>query len=68
MTLEEDKADTEPVAVSWQDVSGLEQEAIAATLGTMLKYLDPSEDADRELRQNAGRLLKATGESLGRTR
>jgi len=68
MTLEEDKADIERVAVSWQDVLDLEQEAMAATLGTMQEYLDPSEDAEWQLRQNAGRLRKATGTSLGRAR
>ena len=68
MTLEQDKADIEPVAVSWQDVSDLEQEAMAATLGTMQEYLDPSEDAERQLRHDAGRLLKSIEASLGRAR
>ena len=67
MTLEEDKADIERVAVSWQDVPDIEREAMAATMETM-QYLDPSEDAEWQLRQNAGRLRKATGASLGRAR
>ena len=41
MTLEEDRADIERVAVSWQDVPEIEQEAMVAKLGTMLKYPRP---------------------------
>ena len=41
MTLEEDRADIERVAVSRQDVPEIEQEAMVAKLGTMLEYLDP---------------------------
>ena len=68
MTLEEDRADIERVAVSWQDVPDLEKEAKAVKLGAMLEYLDPSEDAERQLRLDAGRLLKAIEASLGRPR
>jgi hypothetical protein len=41
---------------------------MAAKLGTMLEYLDPGEDGERQLRQDAGRLLEAIGASLGRAR
>ena len=68
MTLEEDRADIERVAVSWQDVPDLEKEAMAAKLGAMLENLDPSEDAERQLRHDAGRLLKSIEASLGRAR
>jgi hypothetical protein len=68
MTLEQDRADIERVAVSWQDVPGIEQEAMAATLGAMLEYLDPGEDAERQLRLDAGRLLRKIEASLGRGR
>ena len=64
MTLEEDKADIERVAVSWRDVPDGEKEAMAA----MLEYLDPSEEAERQLRHDASRLLKAIEASLGRPR
>jgi hypothetical protein len=67
-SLKQHRADIERVAVSWQDVPDIEQEAGAAKLGAMLEYLDPSEDADRQLRQNAGRLLKAIEARLGRAR
>jgi hypothetical protein len=66
MTLEEDRADIERVAVSWQDVPEIGQEAMVAKLGTMLKYLDPGDDAERQLRLDAGRLLKTIKASLGR--
>ena len=68
MTLEQDRADIERVAVSWQDVPEIEQEAMVAKLGTMLEYLDPSEDAERQLRLDAGRLLRTIEASLGRGR
>ena len=64
MTLEDDRADIERVAVSWQDVPELEQEAMVAKLGTMLEYLDPKQ----QLRQDASRLLKKIEASLGRPR
>jgi hypothetical protein len=50
MTLGEAGAGIERVAVSWQDVPDMEQEAIAAKLGTVLEYCHPSEDAERQLR------------------
>ena len=68
MTLEEAGAGIERVAVSWQDVPDMEQEAIAAKLGTVLEYCHPSEDAERQLRQDAGRLLKAIEARLGLAR
>ena len=68
MTLEEDRADIERIAVSWQDVPEQEQQAMGARLGAMLDYLDPSEDADRQLRHDASRLHRMIEQSLGRTR
>ena len=68
MTLEEDRADIERVAVSWQDVPDSEKEAMAAKLGAMLEYLDPSGDAERQLRHDASRLLRMIEASLGRAR
>ena len=53
MTLEEDRADIERIALSRQDVPEQEPEAMVAKLGTMLEYLDPSEDAERQHRQDA---------------
>jgi len=44
MTIEEDRSEVERIAASWQDVPGLEQEAMLARLGAMLEYLDPAED------------------------
>jgi hypothetical protein len=41
---------------------------MVATLGTMLEYLHPGEDAERQLRLDAGRLLRTIEASLGRTR
>ena len=41
MTLDRDRADIERVAVSWRVVPELEQEAMVAKLGTMLKYPRP---------------------------
>jgi len=66
MTLEEDRADIERVAVSWQDVPELEQEAMTAKLSSMLEYLNPSDDAEQQLRSDAGRLLRTIEASLGR--
>lgn len=66
MTIEEDRAEVERIAVSWQDVPGLEQEAMLASLGAMLEYLDPTEDAEHELRQDAVRLMRKIEASLGR--
>jgi len=42
VTLEQDRAEIERVAVSWQDVPEPEQEAMLASLGKMLEYLDPA--------------------------
>ena len=68
MTLEEDRADIERIAVGRQDAPKQEPEAMVAKLDTMLEYLDPSEDAQRQLRQDASRLLRTTEQSPGRTR
>ena len=58
MTLEEDRAEVERIAVSWQDVPDLEQEAMLTRLGGMLEYLDPNEDAEYQLRRDAARLMR----------
>ena len=50
MTLEDDRAEVERVAVGWQDVSEAEQETMLTTLGKMLEYLDSNEDAEYQLR------------------
>jgi len=68
MTLEEDRADIERIAISRQDVPEQEPEAMLAKLGAMLEYLDPSKDAQRQLRQDASRLLRTIEQNLGRTR
>jgi hypothetical protein len=68
MTLEEDRAGIERIAVSRRDVPEQEPEAMLAKLGTMPEYLDPSEDAPRQLRQDASRLLRTIEQNLGRTR
>ena len=39
MTIDEDRAEIERVAVSWQDVPPTEQEAMLTRLGKMLEYL-----------------------------
>ena len=66
MTIEEDRAEVERIAVSWQDVPELEQEAMLTKLGTMLEYLDPNEDAEYQLRTDAARLIRTIEASLGR--
>jgi hypothetical protein len=66
MTIEEDRAEVERIAVSWQDVPELEQEAMLTKLGTMLEYLDSNEDAEYQLRTDAARLIRTIEASLGR--
>ena len=66
MTIEEDRAEVERIAVSWQGVPELEQEAMLTKLGTMLEYLDPNEDAEYLLRTDAARLIRTIEASLGR--
>jgi len=66
MTIEEDRSEVERIAVSWQDVPVLEQEAMLARLGAMLEYLDPTEDAEDQLRRDAARLIRKIESSLGR--
>jgi hypothetical protein len=66
VTLEQDRAEIERVAVSWQDVPEPEQEAMLASLGKMLEYLDPSEDAEYQLRLDAERLIVKIEAGLGR--
>jgi hypothetical protein len=46
------------VAVSWQDVDQVEQEAMLTRLGKMLEYLDSSEQAEFQLRLDADRLQR----------
>jgi hypothetical protein len=65
MTLEEDRAEIERVAVSWQDVPAVEQEDMLAGLGKMLDYLDPTEDAECQLRLDAERLRRNIEASIG---
>ena len=66
MTLKEDRAEVERIAVSWQDVPALEQEAMLTRLGGMLEYLDPTEDVEYQLRRDAARLMRRIEASLGR--
>ena len=66
MTLEQDRAEIERVAVSWQDVPELEQEAMLASLGKMLEYLHSSGDAEYQLRLDAERLMTKIEAGLGR--
>ncbi len=66
MGLPENRAEIERVAVSWQDVSEAEQEAMLARLGKMLEYLDSSEDAEYQLRLDAERLMLEIEAGLGR--
>ena len=65
MTLEEDRAEIERVAVSWQDVSAPEQEEMLASLGRMLDYLG-FDDAEYELRLDAKRLMEKIQSGLTR--
>jgi hypothetical protein len=58
MTLEEDRAEIERIAVSWQQVSAVEQEDMLTSLGKMLDYLDPTDNAEYQLRLDAERLRK----------
>jgi hypothetical protein len=66
VTLEQDRAEIERVAVSWQDVPEPEQEAMLAGLGKMLEHLDSSEDAEYQLRLDAERLIVKIEAGLGR--
>ena len=66
MTLDEDRAEVERVAVSWQDVSEIEQEAMLARLGKMLEYLDSTEDAEYQLKREAERLITKIEAGPGR--
>ena len=59
------QAGIERIAVSRQDVPEQEPEAMVAKLGTMLEYPEPSEDAQRQLRQGASRLLRTIEQNLG---
>jgi len=66
MTLDEDRAEVERIAVSWQDVPEMEQEAMLGRLGKMLEYLDSNEDAEYQLKQDAERLITKIEAGLGR--
>ena len=57
MTIEDDRSEVERIVVSWQDVPGLDQEAMLARLGAMLEYFDPTEDAEYQLRRDATILM-----------
>ena len=65
MTLENDRAEIERVAVSWQDVSAPEQEEMLASLGRMLDYLG-FDDAEYQLRLDAKRLMEKIQSGLTR--
>jgi len=65
MTIDEDRAEIERVAVSWQDVPPTEQEAMLTSLGRMLEYLDSKEDAEYQLRLDAKRLMGKIEAGLG---
>lgn len=65
MTLEEDRAEIERVAVSWQDVDQVAQEAMLTRLGKMLEYLDSSEQAEFQLRLDAERLQRKIEAAMG---
>lgn len=65
MTLEDDRAEIERVAVSWQDVSAPEQEEMLARLGRMLDYLG-FDDAEYQLRLDAKRLMEKIQSGLTR--
>ena len=66
MTLEDDRGEIERVAVSWQDVSEVEQNAMLSRLGRMLDYLDSTDDAEFQLRQDAKRLMEKIAAGLGK--
>jgi len=65
MTLEDDRAEIERMAVSWQDVSAPEQEEMLASLGRMLDYLG-FDDAEYQLRLDAKRLMEKIQSGLTR--
>jgi hypothetical protein len=62
--IEEERAEVERVAVSWQDVSEAEQEAMLARFGQMLGYLDTGDDAEYQLMLDIKRLMRAIEDSL----
>ena len=49
MDIEQERAEVERVAVSWQDVSQAEQESMLAKFGRMLEYLDTGDDAEYQI-------------------
>ena len=65
MTLEDDRAEIERVAASWQDVSAPEQEEMLASLGRMLDHLG-FDDAEYQLRLDAKRLMEKIQSGLTR--
>jgi hypothetical protein len=65
--LEQERAEVERVAVSWQDVPEAEQEAMLAKFGKMLEYLDTSDEAEYELSLDVKRLMHKIEAGLGRT-
>ncbi len=64
--VEEERAEVERVAVSWQDVSEAEQEAMLTKFGEMLEYLDTSDDAEYQLTLDIKRLMRQIEAGLGR--
>ncbi len=65
--LEQERAEVERVAVSWQDVPEAEQEAMLAGFGKMLEYLDTSDDGEYQLSLDVKRLMQQIEAGLGRT-
>jgi len=59
MTLEEDRAEIVRIAANWRDVSPVEQEDMLTTLGKMLDYLDPTDNAEYQLSLDTERLHKS---------
>ena len=66
MTLEEDRAEVNRVAASWQDAPEAVQESMLGRLGKMLEYLDLDDDAEHQLKRDAERLMKNIEAGLGR--
>lgn len=66
MTFEEDRAEVNRVAVSWQGVPEAAQESMLGRLGKMLEYLDLDDDAEYQLKRDAERLMKKIEAGLGR--
>jgi len=62
--IEQERAEVERVAVSWQDVSQAEQESMLAKFGRMLEYLDTGDDAEYQISLDIKRLMGKIEASL----